>query len=376
MEPGPSRTAPAGQPKSSRGRPPRQDRAPTDRKIPSKNRRLRKEQAGPSRTRSPMLRGRRPGRPPRSGYDARTQPPRGQAESAPSTRIPVKDRWKYTSSSSDADTSQQPAPERSDTPTRGQAKYGLRRNRPHRQHQGGCPCCDYSNLVYKKMEEPGLPTPCSVKPLKGTSTIGSRGGVPAEKPAGSKCERAGVLKIKQENKKAMVSELRFKAQMIYLGLSETATVAEALQRMEATKMQELDNLRFREWTKDLKGLEFTQAVTVPYEVPNASIVMDETEPEGRTWVRCANLEALAQTPLGHAAAQVGDVVQMDAKTWCLITARTMREAVNPINLEKAWKSLLQRPEIGKHLCLPVFDWYRGQFKFSGLVPTSDGMHPI
>ena len=144
--------------------------------IPSKNRRLQKEQAGPSRTGSPMLRGRRRGRPPRSGYDARTQPPRGQAESAPLTRIPVKDRWKYTSSSSDADTSQQPAPERFHTPTRGQAKYGLRRNRPHRQHQGGCPCCDYSNLVHRKMKEPGLQTPCAVKPLKGTSTTGNRGG--------------------------------------------------------------------------------------------------------------------------------------------------------------------------------------------------------
>ena len=127
----------------------------------------------------------------------------------------------------------------------------------------------------------------------------------------------GVLRIDQcESKKAIVSELRFKAQMIYLGLSERSTAAEALERMEATKMQELDSLRFSEWTKDLKGLEFTQIVTVPYEASNVNVVMEDMEPEDRVWVRCASREVLAQAQLGRVA-NVGEAVQVDPRTWCL-----------------------------------------------------------
>ena len=85
--------------------------------------------------------------------------------------------------------------------------------------------------------------------------------------------------------------------MVYLGLSERATAAKALERMEATKMQGLDSLRFNEWTKDLRGLEFTQIVTVPYEASNVNVVMEDMEPEDRVWVRCASREVLAQAQL-------------------------------------------------------------------------------
>ena len=177
-----------------------------------------------------------------------------------------------------------------------------------------------------------------------------------------------MLRIDQcESKKTVVSELRFKAQMIYLVLSETATVAEALERMEATKMQELDGFRFSEWTRDLKGLEFTQIVTVPYEASNVNVVMEDTGPEDRVWVRCASREILAQTQLG-CVANVGEAVQVDPRTWCLITADTMKEMVKPVTLEKAWKSLLQQLTDNRNLCLPVFDWYRGQFHFQDWYP--------
>ena len=63
----------------------------------------------------------------------------------------------------------------------------------------------------------------------------------------------------------IVTELRFRAQLIHLGFSERSSVEGTLERMRATKIKDLDQLRFKEWTRDLKGLEFTQIMTVPYE---------------------------------------------------------------------------------------------------------------
>ena len=150
--------------------------------------------------------------------------------------------------------------------------------------------------------------------------------------------------------------------MIHLGLSERSSVEETLERMRATKIQELDHLRFKEWTRDQKGLEFTQVMTVPYETPNVRIVMEDSEVKDRIWVRCASKEVLAQTPLNHSV-NVGEAVQMDSRTWCLITANSMKERVKPENLAKAWRSLMYQRLPSQNLAIQAFDWYRGAFHF-------------
>ena len=61
-------------------------------------------------------------------------------------------------------------------------------------------------------------------PLKGTSTIGSRGGGPPE----NSCGNPSVVQVKQmksvEEDRELVTELRFRAQFIHLGLSERSSV--------------------------------------------------------------------------------------------------------------------------------------------------------
>ena len=63
--------------------------------------------------------------------------------------------------------------------------------------------------------------------------------------------------------------------------------------MRTTNLQDLDYLGFKEWTQELKGLEFVQIMTVPYEAPNVKIVMDDLTPEDGILVLCTNQEALA-----------------------------------------------------------------------------------
>ena len=159
-----------------------------------------------------------------------------------------------------------------------------------------------------------------------------------------------------------VAELRFRAQMIHLGLSERTPIEETLQRMRTTNLQDLDYLRFKEWTQELKGLEFVQIMTVPYEAPNVKIVMEDLTPEDGILVLCTNQEALARTH-PRCMVNVGEAVQIDSKTWCLMTAHSVKECVKPENLEKAWKSLVRQPLASRKLFLQAFDWYRGAFHF-------------
>ena len=65
----------------------------------------------------------------------------------------MKDRWAYTSSSSDSDGDGEESLAPAHTPTRGQARYGLRRDRAKKDHQRGCPCCQYTNQIYQKKEK-------------------------------------------------------------------------------------------------------------------------------------------------------------------------------------------------------------------------------
>ena len=73
----------------------------------------------------------------------------------------------------------------------------------------------------------------------------------------------------------VITELKFRTQLIHLGLSEKSSVEQTLGRMRATKIQDLEQLRFEEWIRDQRGLEFTQVITVPYETPIVRIVMED-----------------------------------------------------------------------------------------------------
>ena len=159
-----------------------------------------------------------------------------------------------------------------------------------------------------------------------------------------------------------VNEVRLRGQVIHLDFKEKPSVEDTLKRMKETKIQDLDQLRFKEWTPDLKGLEFSRILTVPYETQNVRIVSEDPGSQDRIWIKCATLEDVVQTH-GLYFAKVGDAVQVDSRTWCLITANTVRESVKPENLAKALKSLRSQQLPSGNLIMHAFDWYRGAFHF-------------
>ena len=127
-----------------RGRPKR-DPPPQTSTKQRRGRRSKSTQTDSDPPKPRQLRNRKRGRPPRSDSDARSQ-----SRTVPTTRrqrIPVKDRWVYASSSSDSGSDREDSTTPAHTPTRGQARYGLRRNRVNKDHNRGCPCCQYTNMV-------------------------------------------------------------------------------------------------------------------------------------------------------------------------------------------------------------------------------------
>ena len=78
---------------------------------------------------------------------------------------------------------------------------------------------------------------------------GSREGVPPRtSPKDSKARR--IMNVeKPDGDREIVTELRFRAHMIHLGFSERTPLEETLERMRATKLQDLDHLQFKEWTR-------------------------------------------------------------------------------------------------------------------------------
>ena len=83
--------------------------------------------------------------------------------------------------------------------------------------------------------------------------------------------------MKQEQQ--CVAEVRFRSQTIHLGFKEKPSVEDTLKRMRETKIEDLDQIRFKEWMHDLKGLEFSQILTVPYETPHVRIVSEDPGPK-------------------------------------------------------------------------------------------------
>ena len=192
--------------------------------------------------------------------------------------------------------------------------------------------------------------------------IGNRGRVTSENRS-KQFDMIGGPKVERpEYDREAVAELKFTAQMIHLGLSERTPIDETLERMRTTKIQDLDHLRFKEWTEDLRGLDFVQIMSVPYEAPNVKVVMEDLTPEYGILVLCTNQEALARRHPGWQV-DLSEAVQIVVETWCLITANSVKERVNPENLEKAWKSLVHQPLTTRNLSLQDFDWYRGLFHF-------------
>ena len=145
----PKKDPPQGERTRRRGRPRKDPPPQVKKKTKSRMESTQTDSNHPKQTQS--LRGRRRGRPPCRDSRTRSQSGTMPTDSVQPKRIPVKDRWIYTSSSSETDREKEDSLVPAHTPTRGQARYALRRDRVKKDHQRGCPCCQYHKVECKMM---------------------------------------------------------------------------------------------------------------------------------------------------------------------------------------------------------------------------------
>ena len=119
--------------------------------------------------------------------------------------------------------------------------------------------------------------------------------------------------------------------------------------------------RFKEWTYDLRGLEFTLPVTVPPLPNNIAFGPFNYEREPIQMVRCIPADLLYDRY--NVVATPGDVYQPTTHWWLLVTAPRASDLVDPLTLHTCLESLRTMASPNKITCFHVIDLYRGKVKF-------------
>ena len=141
------------------------------------------------------------------------------------------------------------------------------------------------------------------------------------------------------NGKLLVSRVVIRAEKTYTGLERERIfpVDVVLEELSKSKVAEEPFPRFKEWTSDLRGLEFTLAVTVP---PVTPIIVFGPFNFGREPIQmvCCFTADLLSDKYG-VLCQPGEVYRPAQYWWLLVTASHSHSLVQPDSLRSCLESL-------------------------------------
>ena len=144
-------------------------------------------------------------------------------------------------------------------------------------------------------------------------------------------------------------------------LNENYSAETILQRIGVPDVAKAPCPRYKEWTSDGKGLEFTLATVVPPVPPNIVFGPFNFEREPVQMARCITADLL----LDRYGVEVepGGVYSPAPHWWLLVAAPRVDALVEPRYLLLCLESL--RTSTTEHLilCFHLIDWYRGKVKF-------------
>ena len=161
----------------------------------------------------------------------------------------------------------------------------------------------------------------------------------------------------------LVHRIVVRAEKTFAGLERTENYSAEtiLQRIGVPGVAKASCPRFKEWTSDGKGLEFTLATVVPPVPPNIVFGPFNFEREPVQMARCITADLL----LDRYGVEVepGGVYSPAPHLWLLVTAPRVDALVEPRHLLLCLESL--RTSTTEHLilCFHLIDWYRGKVKF-------------
>ena len=170
--------------------------------------------------------------------------------------------------------------------------------------------------------------------------------------------------VKQSPANNMDNRLVLRTEKTYTGLQRSVAahpLEHILARKKSSAIARVPCPRFKEWTHDLQGLEFTISISIHPLPPNITFGPFNYEREPIQIVRCITADLLNDKY--NVVATPGDFYQPTTNWWLLITAQRVSDLVNPQVLYTSLESLRTMISPNYITCFHVIDLYCGKIKF-------------
>ena len=118
--------------------------------------------------------------------------------------------------------------------------------------------------------------------------------------------------------------------------------------------------RFKEWTSDGKGFQFTLPTVMPHVPNNIAFGPFNFEREPVQMARCITADLLCDKY--GVQVEPGGVYSPAPHWWLLVTAPRVEAIVEPLHLLSCLGSLRTLTTTDLILCFHIIDWYRGKTK--------------
>ena len=174
----------------------------------------------------------------------------------------------------------------------------------------------------------------------------------------------GARGVPPERGENLVHRLTVRAEKTYSSLERHGNhpVDTFLEKLSSPGVAKAPCPRFKEWTSDGKGLEFTLATVMPPVPSNIAFGPFNFEREPVQMVRCITADLLCDKYGIHV--DPGGVYSPAPHWWLLVTAPRVEAIVEPLHLLSCLEGLRTLTTADLILCFHIIDWYRGKVKLA------------
>ena len=170
--------------------------------------------------------------------------------------------------------------------------------------------------------------------------------------------------IPPEEGEKLVHRLTVRAEKTYSAVERSGNhpVDAILEKLSLPGVEKAPCPRFKEWTSDEKGLEFTLPTVMPPVPNNIAFGPSNFEREPVQMARCITADLLCDKY--GVQMEPGGVYSPAPHWWLLVTAPRVETIVEPLHLLSCLESLRTLTTTDLILCFHIIDWYRGKVKFA------------
>ena len=168
----------------------------------------------------------------------------------------------------------------------------------------------------------------------------------------------------------LVHRLTVRAEKTYSAVERSGDhpVDTILEKLSSPGVTKAPCPRFKEWTSNGKGLEFTLATVMPPVPSNIVFGPFNFEREPVQMARCITPDLLCDKYGVHM--EPGGVYSPAPHWWLLITAPRVEAIVEPLHLLSCLESLRTLTTADLILCFHIIDWYRGKSEICMVAGTN------